>query len=269
MSSDDIFAAAEKVAREGAPKKAYWTGVISLNLPELEIANIEYHLKAAKADSELSGDMGIFYQDKTTGRKVEKKSINVCYENGKELTMEEVASRGLAIKFERERYFDSEALKQEVPSWKPIPKENVILVQQGDDGAVEEVAKFQTSKRIDIGRTIALSRLSEFDVESTYMLGADTKKEINESAKRVRDLAELLLKNKVALYVENFVLRTGLTVHDCIIFPYRVDQDDKMWLLMAITQGQLKLDLGWAIEAHDDQPLTQPVVKKVAKVKRK
>lgn len=262
---NDVFKTAEDVTKKGAPKKAFWTGVVSLNLPELQVSNVEYHLKAAKADAELSGDHGIYYIDKTTGRRVESKKVNICYQAEKELSIDDMIAQNLTVKYEQ-RYFDSESLNQSPSVLKHIPSANVVMVQNNEDGVPEETSGFEATKRIEIGRIIPMNRLAEFSVESMYMLGPNLKEK--ETTRRVNELAKQLLANKVALYGEGFSFRAGKTVHDIVVFAHKLEEDDKTWLLMATTQGHLKLDLNWAIDSHDDNPVSVPVAKK-AKIIRK
>ncbi len=44
-NSASLFGEVEKIAETGSKTRASWTGILSINLPALNLGSVEYHLR--------------------------------------------------------------------------------------------------------------------------------------------------------------------------------------------------------------------------------
>ncbi len=151
------------------------------------------------------------------------------------------------------RYF----LKDELEvsgNWVEVPTIEVVDKQDG-----EEIEPFDRTTKIDVEPDgfVPLERLSEYKFKEVYQLSADSDKKVKETTSRVRQLARYLLEKQVAL-VSFFSWGRGYQFYTAVIHPYE-RKDGRLWLLMGLSEGILKLDDAWALEEQAEQEELPPV----------
>ena len=256
MAKKDIFAEVEKQAETSVSSKASWRGVLSLDIPTLGLGAVEYHLRAAKAHGDLQA-VKVTKLDKKTGKEVVSREVPRIYKykegpNGERLDLQEVPPDE-AKKFVRykgdfpvtvrteKRYF----LKYELEftnKWLEIPLSQTVDKQEG-----EEVSPFDRTTRIAVERDgfVPLERVSEYKFKEVYQLAPDTDRKVGETNSRVTQLARYLIEKDMAL-VAFFSWGRGYNFYTSVIYPYE-RKDGRLWLLMGLSEGILKLDDAWAL----------------------
>jgi hypothetical protein len=265
--SKDIFAEVEKQAEAGI-SRASWRGVLSLNIPTLGLGAVEYHLRAAKAHGDLQ-PVKFIKVDKESGREVISREVPRLYKyklgpNGERLDSQEIPQEEIkekvryngdfyiSVKNEK-RYF----LKDELEvsgKWVEVPANRVIEKQGG-----EEIEPFDRTTRIEVDADgfVPLERLSEYKFKEVYQLAADTDKKVKETTSRTRQLARYLLEKQTAL-VAFFSWGRGYQFYTAVVYPYE-RKDGRLWLLMGLSEGILKLDDAWALEEEKQEESLPPV----------
>src|SRR5207244_7960562 len=94
-----------------------------------------------------------------------------------------------------------------------------------------------------------LERMSEYKCKEVYQRGPDIDKKVKETGSRVKQLARYLLEKQTAL-VSFFSWGRGYQFYTSVIYPYE-RKDGRLWLLMGLSEGVLKLDDAWALEEQD------------------
>lgn len=265
--ASDIFSEVEKQAESGTAR-ASWRGVLSLNIPTLGLGSVEYHLRAAKAHGDLQ-PVKFVKVDKETGKEVVSREVPRLYKyklgpNGERLDVEEVPQEEIKekvrytgeflISVRNERRF---FLKEELEvsgKWVEVPAERVIDKQGG-----EEIEPFDRTTHIEVEPDgfVPLERLSEYKFKEVYQLAADTDKKVKESSSRAKQLARYLLEKQTAL-VAFFSWGRGYQFYTAVIHPYE-RKDGRLWLLMGLSEGVLKLDDAWALEEEKQEESLPPV----------
>ncbi|MGI0079358.1 MAG: hypothetical protein ACRECH_07015 [Nitrososphaerales archaeon] len=265
--ASDIFSEVEKQAESGTAR-ASWRGVLSLNIPTLGLGSVEYHLRAAKAHGDLQ-PVKFVKVDKETGKEVVSREVPRLFKyklgpNGERIDVEEVPQEGIkekvrydgefmiSVRNER-RYFLKEELEVS-GKWVEVPAERVIDKQGG-----EEIEPFDRTTHIEVEPDgfVPLERLSEYKFKEVYQLAADTDKKVKESSSRAKQLARYLLEKQTAL-VAFFSWGRGYQFYTAVIHPYE-RKDGRLWLLMGLSEGVLKLDDAWALEEEKQEESLPPV----------
>ena len=273
----NIFSEVEKQADSAATAKASWRGILSLDIPTLGLGAVEYHLRAAKAHGDLQ-PVNFVKLDKKTGREVVSREVPMMYRykegpSGERLDMQEItydeAKKGVrfngkflvTVKNEK-RYF----LKNELElqgKWIEVPAAQIVDKQDG-----EEIEPFDRTTRIEVEKDgfVPLERLSEYKFKEVYQLAPDTDKKVKETTSRIKQLARYLLEKHTAL-VAFFSWGRGYVFYTSVIYPYE-RKDGRLWLLMGLSEGILKLDYGWALdeEKEAERLPSVPVARKKPKV---
>lgn len=265
--ANDIFSEVEKHAASGTAR-ASWRGVLSLNIPTLGLGSVEYHLRAAKAHGDLQ-PVKLVKVDKETGKEVVSREVPKLYRyrlgpSGERLDVEEVPQEEVKekvrygvdflIQVRNERRF---FLKDELEvsgKWIEVPADRVIDKQGG-----EEIEPFDRTTHIEVDPDgfVSLERLAEYKFKEVYQLAPDTDKKVNESASRTKQLARYLLEKQTAL-VAFFSWGRGYQFYTAVIYPYE-RKDGRLWLLMGLSEGILKLDDAWALEEEKQEEGLPPV----------
>ena len=274
--SKDIFSEVEKQAGSAAAARASWRGVLSLDIPTLGLGAVEYHLRAAKAHGDLE-PVHFIKIDQETGKEVVSREVPKMYHyregpNGERLDVEEISQDEIKkkVRYEKEllisvrnekRFF----LKHELEfsgQWIEVPASRVVDKQDG-----EEIEPFDRTTRIQVEPDgfVPLERLEEYKFKEVYQLGADTDPKVKETTSRVKQLARYLLEKQTAL-VSFFSWGRGYQFYTSVIYPYE-RKDGRLWLLMGLSEGILKLDDAWALEEREEAERFPPVP--VAKKKPK
>ncbi len=277
---NDIFAEVEKQAEGGASTRASWRGILSLNVPTLGLGAMQYHLKAGKAHGDLQ-PVKFVKIDSTTGKEVVSREVPRMYrykvgpkgerldffEIGYDEAREKVRYENdylVAVRTER-RYFQKEDLELSGKLIE-VPIDRVVDRQDG-----EEVEPFDRTTRIEVEEDgfVPLERLTEYKFKDIYQLGPDTDKKVREETPRVRQLARYLLEKQTAL-VSFFSWGRGYQYYTAVVYPYE-RKDGKLWLLMGLSEGILKLDSTWALEESAEEERAKklaplPVARKKPKV---
>jgi hypothetical protein len=252
----DIFSEVEKQADSAAASRASWRGVLSLNIPTLGLGAVEYHLRAAKAHGNLQ-PVSYVKIDTKTGKEVVSREVPVMYRykegpSGERLDVQEVprdearkhvkydAKYQISVKTER-RFF----LKNELEmsgKWVEVPLNQIV-----DKQDEEEIEPFDRTTKIEVETDgfVPLERLSEYKFKEVYQLGPDTDKKVKETVSRIKQLARYLLQKDTAL-VSFFSWGRGYQFYTSVIYPYE-RKDGRLWLLMGMSEGILKLDDAWAL----------------------
>ena len=268
MPKKDIFSEVEKQADASGSSRASWRGVLSLNIPTLGLGAVEYHLRAAKAHGDLQ-PVKVVKLDKKTGKEVVSREVPRIYRykegpSGERLDLQEVAPEE-AKKFVRykgefpvtvrteKRYF----LKYELEftgKWIEVPLDQTFDKQEG-----EEVEPFERTTRVEVEKDgwVPLERVSEYKFKEVYQLAPDTDKKVAETNSRVTQLARYLIEKNMAL-VAFFSWGRGYQFYTAVIYPYE-RKDGKLWLLMGMSEGVLKLDTAWALESEEEGEGLPPV----------
>jgi hypothetical protein len=276
LPKQDIFTEVEKQADSAAASKASWRGVLALNIPTLGLGAVEYHLRAAKAHGDLQ-PVKVVKLDKKSGKEVVSREVPRIYRykegpGGERLDVQEVSTEE-AKKFIRykaefpvtvrteKRYF----LKYELEftgKWIEIPLGQIVDKQDS-----EEVEPFDRTIKIEVERDgfVPLERIDEYKFKEVYQLAPDTDKKVQETSSRVTQLARYLIEKNMAL-VAFFSWGRGYNFYTSVIYPYE-RKDGRLWLLMGLSEGILKLDDAWAlVEDKGSAKLPAvPVAKKKAK----
>ncbi len=276
MAKGDIFTEVEKQADNAAVSKASWRGVLSLDIPTLGLGAVEYHLRAAKAHGDLQ-PVKVTKLDKKTGKEVISREVPRIYRYkegpaGERLDMQEVTPdeakkfvryKGdfpITVKTEK-RYFLKYELEFE-GKWIEIPLSQTYDKQEG-----EEVEPFDRTKRIEVEKDgfVPLERVSEYKFKEVYQLAPDTDKKVGETVSRVTQLARYLSEKQMAL-VAFFSWGRGYNFYTSVVYPYE-RKDGRLWLLMGMSEGILKLDDAWALveEKGSARLPAVPVAKRKAK----
>ncbi len=256
MPKGDIFSEVEKQADSAAASRASWRGVLSLDIPTLGLGAVEYHLRAAKAHGDLQ-PVKVVKLDKKTGKEVVSREVPRIYRykegpNGERLDLQEVSPEE-AKKFVRykgdfpitvrteKRYFLQYELEF-TGKWIEIP-----LSQTHDKQEGEEVEPFDRTTRVEVERDgfVPLERVGEYKFKEVYQLAPDTDKKVGETNSRVTQLAKYLIEKDMAL-VAFFSWGRGYNFYTSVIYPYE-RKDGRLWLLMGMSEGILKLDDAWAL----------------------
>ncbi len=276
MPRKDIFDEVEKQAESAAVSRASWRGVLSLDIPTLGLGAVEYHLRAAKAHGDLQ-PVKVVKLDKKSGKEVVSREVPRIYRykegpNGERLDVQEVSIEE-AKKFLRfrespvfvrteKRYF----LKYELEftaKWIEVPLDQTVDRQEG-----EEVEPFERTTRIEVEKEgfVPLERVSEYKFKEVYQLAPDTDKKVGETNSRVTQLARYLTEKDMAL-VAFFSWGRGYNFYTAVIYPYE-RKDGRLWLLMGLSEGILKLDDAWALleEKGSARLPAVPVARKKPKV---
>jgi hypothetical protein len=273
----DIFSEVEKQADSAATARASWRGVLSLDIPTLGLGAVEYHLRAAKAHGDLQ-PVNFVKIDRETGKEVVSREVPVIYRykegpSGERLDLQEIsreeAKKNVRHKGEflisvrnEKRFF----LKYELEiagKWVEVPASQIVDKQDG-----EEVEPFDRTTRIQVDPDgfVTLERLGEYKFKEVYQLAPDTDKKVKETTTRVKQLARYLLEKQIAL-VSFFSWGRGYQFYTSVIYPYE-RKDGRLWLLMGMSEGILKLDDAWALqeEVEAERLPNVPVAKKKPKV---
>ncbi|HEV2227018.1 MAG TPA: Ku protein [Nitrososphaerales archaeon] len=256
MPKGDIFSEVEKQADSAAVSKASWRGVLSLDIPTLGLGAVEYHLRAAKAHGDLQ-PVKVTKLDKKTGKEVVSREVPRIYRYkegpaGERLDMQEVTPEEakkfvrykgdfpITVKTEK-RYFLKYELEFE-GKFIEIPLSQTYDKQEG-----EEVEPFDRTKRIEVEKDgfVPLERVSEYKFKEVYQLAPDTDKKVGETVSRVTQLARYLTEKQMAL-VAFFSWGRGYNFYTSVVYPYE-RKDGRLWLLMGMSEGILKLDDAWAL----------------------
>ncbi len=277
MPKDDIFSEVEKQSDSAASSRASWRGVLSLDIPTLGLGQVDYHLRAAKAHGDLEA-VKYVKLDKKTGKEVVSREVPRIYRykegpKGERLDLQEV-TQDEAKKFVRykgdqpitvrteKRYF----LKYELEftgKWIEVPLDQTVDKQDG-----EEVEPFDRTTRIEVEKDgfVPLERVAEYKFKEVYQLAPDADKKVGETVSRVTQLARYLTEKDMAL-VAFFSWGRGYNFYTSVVYPYE-RKDGRLWLLMGLSEGILKLDDTWALveEKGSARLPAVPVAKKKPKV---
>lgn len=277
MPKRDIFTEVEKQADSAAASRASWRGVLSLDIPTLGLGAVEYHLRAAKAHGDLQ-PVKVVKLDKKSGKEVVSREVPRIYRYkegpaGERLDLQELSPEE-AKKFVRykgefpisvrseKRYF----LKYELEftgKWIEIPLSQTLDKQEG-----EEVEPFDRTTRIEVEKEgfVPLGRVPEYKFKEVYQLAPDTDKKVGETNSRVMQLARYLTEKDMAL-VAFFSWGRGYNFYTSVVYPYE-RKDGRLWLLMGLSEGILKLDDAWALseEKGSERLPAVPVARKKPKV---
>jgi len=256
----DIFQEVEKVASESKKvSRASWRGVLSLNVPELGLGSVQYHLRAAKVHGDQK-KIEFVKIDKETGKEVIPKEAPQLYsytptESGERTNVKEIPISDVKekVKFENsepifakieKQYFLKEDFEQS-GKWTPVPASQVVD-RQVEDGEIIE--PFDRTTDIEVAKDgyVSMERVSEYRFKEVYMLAADTDKRVKESKERVLKLARHLLEKEIAL-VGFFSWGRGYQYYTAVIYPYERRSDGQLWLLMAMSEGVLQFDPSWSL----------------------
>jgi hypothetical protein len=265
--ANDIFAEVEKQAASGTAR-ASWRGVLSLNIPTLGLGSVEYHLRAAKAHGDLQ-PVKFTKIDKETGQEVVSREVPRLYwyklgPNGERMDIQEIPQDEIKEKVRYNGEFEITVrnerrffLKDELEisgKWVEVPADRVV-----DKQGEEEIEPFDRTTKIDVEPDgfVPLERLSEYKFKEVYQLGADTDKKVKETSSRIKQLGRYLLEKQTAL-VSFFSWGRGYQFYTAVIYPYE-RKDGRMWLLMGLSEGILKLDETWALEAKQLEEALPPV----------
>jgi hypothetical protein len=263
----NIFSEVEKQADAAGTARASWRGVLSLNIPTLGLGAVEYHLRAAKAHGDLK-PVNFVKLDKKTGKEVVSREVPRMYRyregpDGERLDVEEIIPEDakkvryddkylVSVRTEK-RYF----LKHELEMsghWIEVPITRIVDKQDG-----EEIEPFERTTRVEVDKDgfVPVERLAEYKFKETYQLSPDTDKRVKETTSRVKQLARYLLEKHTAL-VAFFSWGRGYQFYTAVIYPYE-RKDGKLWLLMGMSEGVLKLDTAWALESEEEGEGLPPV----------
>lgn len=273
----DIFAEVEKQADSAHSSRASWRGILSLDIPTLGLGAVEYHLRAAKAHGDLE-PVKFLKIDKETGKEVVSREVAKMYRyklgsSGERLDVQEIpqdevkdnvryGGEYLVSVRNEKRFFLKDDLEIN-GKWVEIPSSQVI-----DKQDTEEIEPFERTTRIEVPSDgfVSLDRLAEYKFKEVYQLSADTDKKVKETNTRIKQLARYLLEKQTAL-VSFFSWGRGYVYYTSVIYPYE-RKDGRLWLLMGLSEGILKLDDAWALqEVEEEEKLPSvPVARKKPKV---
>jgi hypothetical protein len=266
--SKDIFAEVEKQADSPTTSRASWRGVLSLNIPTLGLGSVEYHLRAAKAHGDLQ-PVKFSKIDKESGKEVVSREVPRLYRyklgpSGERMEVEEIPQEQVKekVRFSGDYYVYSRNekrffLKDDLEisgKWIEVPASQVVDKQDG-----EEIEPFDRTTKIEVESDgfVSLERLAEYKFKEVYQLSPDTDKKVQETTSRVKQLARYLLEKQTAL-VSFFSWGRGYQYYTSVIYPYE-RKDGRLWLLMGLSEGILKLDDAWALEEEKEEESLPPV----------
>lgn len=265
----DIFAEVEKQAESATGSRASWRGVLSLNIPSLGLGSVEYHLRAAKAHGDQQ-PVKFVKVDGVSGKEVVSREVPKLFKyklgpNGERMDVQEIpqeevkdsvryAGEYLVFARNERRFF----LKDELEisgKWIEVAPSQVIDKQE-DGRAIEP---FDRTTKIDVEPDgfVPLERLVEYKFKEVYQLAPDTDKKVKETSSRVKQLARYLLEKQTAL-VSFFSWGRGYQFYTAVVYPYE-RKDGRLWLLMGMSEGVLKLDTTWALEDEQKEESLPPV----------
>jgi hypothetical protein len=267
LPSTDIFAEVEKQAQSGTAR-ASWRGVLSLNIPTIGLGSVEYHLRAAKAHGDQQ-PVKFLKIDSKTGKEVVSREVPRLFRykvgpGGERLDVQEISVDEVKDKVRydgdylvsarnEKRFFLKDDLELS-GKFVEVPTRDVVDKQDGED-----IQPFERTTKIDVEADgfVPLERLSEYKFKEVYQLSADTDKKVRETNGRVKQLARYLLEKQVAL-VSFFSWGRGYQYYTSVIHPYE-RKDGRLWLLMGLSEGILKLDDAWALEEEAEEAPLPPV----------
>ncbi len=265
---NDIFSEVEKQSDSSGSSRASWRGVLSLDVPTLGLGAMEYHLRAAKAHGDLQ-PVRFVKVDKETGKEVVSKEVPIMYRykvgpNGERLDIQEVSHDEMKEKVRYEKEYQVSVriekrlfLKEDLEisgKWIEIPASQVVDKQEGED-----IEPFDRTTRIEVPPDgyVSLDRLAEYKFKEVYQLAPDTDKKVKERSSRIQQLARYLLEKHTAL-VSFFSWGRGYQYYTSVIYPYE-RKDGRLWLLMGLSEGILKLDDAWALQEREEEEKLPPV----------
>ena len=265
----DIFAEVEKQAESATSSRASWRGVLSLDIPSLGLGSVEYHLRAAKAHGDQQ-PVKFVKVDSVSGKEVISREVPKLFRykigpSGERLDVQEIPQEEVKEKvsfgadyhvFARNerRYF----LKDELEisgKWIEVAPSQVIDKQE--DGQTIEPFDRTTKIEVDPDGFVPLERLAEYKFKEVYQLAPDTDKKVKETSSRVKQLSRYLLEKQTAL-VSFFSWGRGYQFYTAVVYPYE-RKDGRLWLLMGLSEGVLKLDTTWALEDDKKEEELPPV----------
>lgn len=262
----DIFAEVEKAASESkTAARASWRGVLSLDIKQLGLGSVQYHLKAAKVHGDQKPVQYVKI-DKETGKEVFSKEAPQLYSYQPSSTGERTDVKQIPLNDVKEKVkYENNAsvfarterqyfLKDDLDTsgkYTPVPASQVVD-RQVEDGQIIEPFERTTTIEVAEDGYVSLERTSEYRFKEVYMLAADTDKKVKESPERVLQLARHLLDKQIAV-VAFFSWGRGYQYYTAVIYPYERKSDGEMWLLMAMSEGVLQFDSSWALNAKSQQ----------------
>jgi hypothetical protein len=258
----DVFAEVEKVQGTKSASRASWRGVLSLNVPELGLGSLQYHLRAAKVHGDQKA-VEFSKVDKESGKQVVARDVPKLFgynlgPNGERIDVKEIpydevkdkvrfSENDLVFAKTERRYFLKDDLEIS-GKWSEVPPSQVIDKQE--DGEVIEPFDRTTEIEVAEDAYVSLQRVSEYRFKEVYMLAPDPDKKVKESNNRVTKLARHLLDKQIAL-VAFFSWGRGYQYYTAVIHPYERANDGRLWLLMGMSEGILQLDAGWSVEEEN------------------
>jgi hypothetical protein len=268
-SPTDVFAEVDKAAAQTKnTTRASWRGVLSLNIPQLGLGPMQYHLRAAK----IHGDQTpVEYKrvDKESGKEVIAKDVPKLFgyhlgPNGERLDIKEIPYEEVKdkVRFDNEyllyakterRYFLREDLEisgkfTELPVSQVVDKQDEETIEPFDRTTEIEVSEYAF---------VPLERVTEYSFKEVYMLAPDPDKKVKESKTRVAKFAKHLLEKQTAL-VAFFSWGRGYQYYTAVIYPYE-RKDGRLWLFMGMSEGILQLDSGASLEETPSKKEEAPV----------
>jgi len=279
-SPTDVFAEVDKAAAQTKnTTRASWRGVLSLNIPQLGLGPMQYHLRAAK----IHGDQKpVEYKrvDKESGKEVIAKDVPKLFgyhlgPNGERIDVTEIPYEEVKdkVRFDgdylvyaktEKRYFFKEDMEI-LGKFVELPVSQVV-----DKQDEEPIEPFDRTTEIEVSEDafVPLERVPEYSFKEVYMLAPDPDKKVKESKNRVTKFAKHLLEKKTAL-VAFFSWGRGYQYYTAVIYPYE-RQDGQLWLLMGMSEGILQLDSGSSLEEttvkQEEGPVPTIVVARKPKV---
>jgi hypothetical protein len=282
-TDDELFSQVETITQpsnsSAKAARASWRGTLSLNLPSLGLGSVEYHLRAAKVHGDLK-QVEFHRVETDTGREVVVREVPKLYrysqgpdgekQDYQEIPYDETKEKvrygeyHVTAKNER-RFFLKDELETE-GKWIEVHPSKIADKQTEDD---EEIQAFERTTKILVEPDdfVPRERLTEYKFKDFYLLSADTDKKVRESTERVRQLARHLLDKQSAL-VAFFSWGRGYQYYTAVIFPYERGSDGRLWLLMGLSEGVLRLDEAWSLEANPESAAAEPLPFATARKKK-
>jgi hypothetical protein len=254
----DIFDEVEK-AQIVSSTRASWRGILSLNMPELGLGSMQYHLRAGKVHGDQK-PVEFMKVDKGTGKEVVARDVPALFSyklgpNGERIDVNEIPfeevkdevrfkSEDLVLAKSERRFFVKDDLEVN-GKWTEVQQSQVLDKQE--DGEIIEPFDRTTDIEVAPDAFVPLQRVEEYRFKEVYMLSADPDKKVRESKNRVVQLARHLLDKQIAL-IAFFSWGRGYQYYTSVIHPYERAEDGKLWLLMGMSEGILQLDSSWSLE---------------------
>jgi hypothetical protein len=265
----DIFAEVEKQAESAAGSRASWRGVLSMNIPSLGLGSVEYHLRAAKAHGDQQ-PVKFVKVDSVSGKEVVSREVPKLFRyklgpNNERVDVQEIPQEEVKelVRYGEDyhvfarnerRYFLKDDLEI---SGKWIEVAPTQVVDKQEDGQTIEPFDRTTKIEVEPDGFVPLERLAEYKFKEVYQLAPDTDKKVKETASRVKQLSRYLLEKQTAL-VSFFSWGRGYQFYTAVVYPYE-RKDGRLWLLMGLSEGVLKLDTTWALEDDKKEEALPPV----------